>query len=1192
MQMQKIIDQILQGEFDYENGSLDFSCEKIELSVRRGQQCEGSFCINGPRGLYTNGIVLSSDWRMECLTGEFTGESEEIAFCFHGETLEEGDVVKGSFEVISNRGEYYLPFAVTVEYTMPESSVGVVKNLFHFANLAKSNWKEAVKLFYLPEFGQVLSGSDAEYSEDYRALSSYNGWEQNVEEFLIRIHKKEKVEFLTEEQELSVKLPAAGLSGGVTEQELTVIRNGWGYTRLFVKCTGDFLFTEKEVLTDDDFLGNRCGLPVFVDGSLCHSGKNFGLLCLYNSYVTLHIPVTVQMGIDGAGAVREADRKRYIIQMMEFYLSFRMRKIGTSAWLKETGSLVEKLVKMDENDISVRLFQAQILITEERYNEAGWILDHVAELFEKRKPQDTLRAYYLYLTTLIHGEEEYIVRVTAEVERIFRRDETDWRVAWLLLYLSDEYNKSDRKKWALFERLFQAGCVSPVVYIEAISALNANPALLRRLGRFERQLLYWGARQGLLKREVTEQLIYLTGRVKEYSRVLFETLKILYEKKKDVRILQEICALLVKGGKTGTAYSDWYRAGVEAQLRITNLYEYYMMSLDLDRPEEIPRSVLIYFSYQNSLDYVRSAYLYEYVLQNRDELGDIYEAYRPGMEYFVTDQMKKGHIDRHLAGLYNKLLRPHMVDEQTSEPLSRLLFAHLIQVEDDRLRKVYVYQPGNLYPGEYILTDRRTWVPLYGSRYTIVFEDAGKNRFIKSAEYTMEKLIIPGKFLRWLLPFTAVAPELDLYLCGDESICREEPGERIKREVRIADSDYAQEGIRRDICLRILQFYYDTDDMFALDEYLKRVPAEELTAAERSTVIRFMVLRGSYDLAGEWLKTYGPYFVDVKILARLISALMERRNMAGDPLLTAAAVSVFRKGKYDSRILEYLILHYRGMTRNLRDIWKAARSFDVDCYRLSEFILVRMLYSGAFVGEKMEIFRHYLSQGARPEVEEAFLAQCAYDCFVRDRVMENVIFYEIGRMYRREEPVQKVCKLAYLKYFAENREEMDEDSAALAKQFLKEMIREGIRLEFFRKFEDCPEVRQELADKTILEYHTNPHCRVCIHYSLLHESGEAAGYRAEHMKEAFGGVFFKEFVLFFGESLQYYITEERNGEEMLTESGSLQRGDGSGYEEESRYRTINDIVISQSMEDFDTMDNLLEEYLKKEFLNERLFVLR
>ena len=1192
MQMQKIIDQILEGDFDYENGSLDFSCEKIELSVKKGQQYEGSFHIYAPQELYTNGIVLSSDWRMECLTGEFTGSQEEILFCFHGENLEEGDVVKGSFEVISNRGEYYLPFVISVEYAMPESSIGSIKNLFHFANLAKNNWKEAVRLFYSPEFSLIFTGNDAAYAEDYRALSAYNGREQNVEEFLIQVNKKQKITFLTEEQELSVKETMARLSGSVLEQELNIIRNGWGYTRLSVKCTGDFLFTEKEVLTDDDFLGNRCRLPVFIDGALCRRGKNFGRICLYNSYVTLTVPVTICGKDEGFESGVGAEQKQYTIQMMESYLAFRMKKISTSAWLKETGRLVEKMVKTNDSDMSVRLFQAQILITEERYNEAGWILDHVSELFEKKRPSDTLRAYYLYLTTLLHGEEEYITRVTGEVERIYRRDDSNWRVAWLLLYLSDEYHKSDRNKWALFEHLFASGCTSPVLYIEALSALNANPALLRRLGRFERQLLFWGAGRGLLKREVTEQLLYLVGRVKEYSRVLFATMEHLYGKKRDVRILQEICSLLVKGGKTGHAYFEWYRAGVEAQLRITNLYEYYMMSLDLDSQQEIPKTVLIYFSYQNSLDHARTAYLYNYILQNQDKLGEICESYRPRLEYFLMDQIKKGHIDRQLAGIYNKMLRPGVVNEETCEPLSRLLFAHLLQVEDARMRKVYVYQPGNLCPREYILTERRTWVSLYGSRYTIVFEDGEKNRFIRSVEYTMEKLMIPGKFLRWLLPFEKVCPELDLYLCGEESVCREEPEERVKRQTRIADSDYAGEKIKRESYLYILQHYYDTDDMFALDDYLKYIPAEELSTAERSTVIRFMVLRGSYDLAEKWLETYGPYFVDVKVLVRLISVLMERRDMEENPLLTAAAVYVFQKGKYNSRILEYLILYYRGMTRNLRDVWKAARSFDVDCYRLSETILIRMLYSGAFVGEKNEIFRYYLSQGPKPEVEEAFLAQCAYDCFVRDRVMESVVFYEIGRMYRREEPVQKVCKLAYLKYFAENREEMDEDSAVIAEQFLQEMTEEGIKLEFFRKFEKYLPVQQELADKTILEYHTNPRCRVCIHYSLLHENGTAGEYRAEQMKEAFGGVFFKEFILFFGESLQYYITEEEGEEEKLTESGTLQKSDYGEFEEESRYRMINDIVISRSVEDFDTMDDLLEEYYKKEFLNERLFCIK
>ena len=81
--MQKIIDKILEGNFDYENDPLDFSCAKIEFSIQKGQQYEGSFRILVPPGLYTGGMVYSSDWRMECLTEEFSGE-EEIAFRFHG----------------------------------------------------------------------------------------------------------------------------------------------------------------------------------------------------------------------------------------------------------------------------------------------------------------------------------------------------------------------------------------------------------------------------------------------------------------------------------------------------------------------------------------------------------------------------------------------------------------------------------------------------------------------------------------------------------------------------------------------------------------------------------------------------------------------------------------------------------------------------------------------------------------------------------------------------------------------------------------------------------------------------------------------------------------------------------------------------------------------------------------------------
>lgn len=1186
-----MIDQVLKGNFDYENGSLDFSCTKIELTLKKGEQREGTFRILSTPGQFTNGLVIPSDFRMECLTEEFTGCDEEISFRFHGENLDEGDVVKGSFYVISNHGEYYLPFVVSVEHAVLESSVGSIKNLFHFANLAKSNWQEAVRLFYSPEFNRLFSGSDIQYQDIYRALSAIDGREQNVEEFLIQINKKQKVEFLTEEDELIIEISMNDGSCAVTERELAIVRNGWGFTRLFVECMGDFCFVEKEVLTDDDFLGNYCRLPIFIDGNLCRKGRNYGQIRLYNSYVSLTVPVTVKCGDGVPRSSQELNRKRCTVQLMEFYQAFRIRKIGTATWLKETRMLVDKLVSMDENDIAAKLFQAQLLITEESFNEAGWILDHVADMLEDRRSDDTLLAYYLYLTTLVHRDVHYIDQVTADVEHIYRQDNSNWRVAWLLLYLSEDYHKSITGKWVFLEKQFVAGCSSPILYIEALALLNGNPALLRRLGSFEQQVLFFGAKQELLKQEVVEQILYLVKKVRDCPPVLFKLLDMLYRKKRDVRLLQEICTLLIKGGKAGCRYFEWYSAGVEEQLRITNLYEYYMMSLDLNEPCELPKVVLMYFSYQNNLDYEHSAYLYDYILRHKDRLGEIYESYRFKIERFVIEQIQKEHINRNLANLYDRLLRPEMVNEQTCRQLSRLLFAHLIRVEDDRLCRVYVYQPGNLKPAEYALTGGCTWVPLYGNDYTICFEDAGNNRFIKNAEYTTERLMRQGKYLSWLLPVAKDCPELDLYLCCSERSYLMEREDGAERAMRVALSDHTDDKVRKSLYFNLLQHFYDMDDTRALDEYIKTMPPDKLTDRERGDVVRYMVLRGNYDLARQWLKAYGPYFIDAKILVRILGQLIERENRIEDSTLLAASVYVFEKGKYDSTVLEYLSLYYRGMTRNMRDIWNAAKDFDIDRYKLTERILVQMLYSGAFVGEKMEIFHYYISQGSKAEVEEAFLAQCSYDYFVRQRVTERDVFSEIQKMYYRGEAVQKVCKLAFLKYFSENPDERTEDIQPIAAAFLKEFLAEKIHLDFFREYRDVPQVQLAMGDKTIVEYHAAPRSRACIHYVILRENGESGEYAAEYMREVYDSVFFKEFILFFGENLQYYITEEKNGAEQLTESGTLQNSDTGGREEDSRYHLINDIVISKTLQDFDTMDDLLEEYYKKEFMNGRLFEL-
>mgnify|MGYP003295994751 CR=1 FL=1 len=393
--MREAIEQILDGTYDYEKGALNFSCTKLEIELQKGETYEGSFTIFASEGKYTVGHITATDPRMECLSTEIHGNQEEIAFRFHGECMEEGEVTKGEFLVVSNKGEYYLPYVVKVVHTVPQSSIGPIKNLFHFTNLAKANWKEAVRFYYSAAFTHVIRNSESQVAMIYQGLSAYDGNEQNVEEFLIAINKKQYVEYVMTDNILQLENPQ-----GVVEATLNLFRNGWGYTYLEVWTEGDFLLIEKLFITDDDFLGNRCNLPVYIDSSQLHAGKNFGKICFRNAYVNMQIPVVVTVGRKHSlEYAYHVEKEKNIFRLTQLYQELRLKKVHTATWIKETTRIIERLLTLDEKDPFIRLIQAHLLITKEHYNEADWVLEHVGELLTEKTSLPSLEAYYLYLNT-------------------------------------------------------------------------------------------------------------------------------------------------------------------------------------------------------------------------------------------------------------------------------------------------------------------------------------------------------------------------------------------------------------------------------------------------------------------------------------------------------------------------------------------------------------------------------------------------------------------------------------------------------------------------------------------------------------------------------------------------------------------------------------------------------------------------
>ncbi len=1187
--MRQVIEEILNGKFNHENGSLDFSCQRLSLEVHADTVAEGSFTVYGPAGKVTEGHVISSDLRMECVSRKFSGAQDEIFYRFDAHGAEPGEEIKGAFHIISNQGEYYILFTVVIMAETIVSSLGNIKNLFHFTNLAKSNWEEAVRLFYSEEFAGVFKSNDRQYYASYLGLSAVRGNEHNVEEFLLEINKKRPVEYIPEETEIRLENPPEEM-----RYTLVVNRNGWGYAHFRVETEGEFLSVEEDDVTDSSFLGNIYRLYYYVNHEKLHGGNNYGSIKLILDNRVITIPVTVIRQVTGRRTFeRHREKKALTVELMEYYQTFRLKRISTRTWMTETNRLLNRLLELDDKDVALKLFQAQIMLTEERYNEAKWMIEKYEErVYEQREACPELWCYYLYLTTLYSREDSYVDEVAEAVADIYVRNRGNWRIAWLLMYLSDDYLKSPVRKWELLEEQSRYHCTSPVIYIEAWHLLCMNPAMLMKLDLFEQQILSFAVRNDLMKEEIVLQFVYLAQKEKTYSQSILRILKGCYARRPGNDILHAICTLLIKGNCKGHEYFEWYKAGVEQNLRITRLYEYYMMSSPLDYSEPLPKIVLMYFAYQSNLDYEITAYLYAYVHQHRAEITEIYVNYMAAIERFVAEQIRYGRINRDLAYLYRNVISLPMIDEESAAQLVTLLFMKEVRVESDRITEVIAVYPYGVKESVYPVISGRAQLPVYDSECRILLGDRTGNRYTVSVAYQDEMLCGPARLALMIAPFVRDNLWYAVYTCFEYQKMLAVQEDNVDLFMLLSQSDRIAESMKQEIRMMLVRFYYAKDRMRELDAFLLTLKPWHILKKDRKEVVRCMVVRGMYEEAWQWVQYFGPYGMDAKVLLQLCSRLLDAEQMQEDPVMTGVLCYVVRKGKYDENVLDYLIRYYSGSIKDMRDVWQTAESFGVNTYELCERMLEQMLYTGAHVGDKIAIFRTYSKEMGNENLRMAFLSQCCYDYVVKEQIVDPYIFRGVMQLYQKDAFMHRVCKMAFLQYYAENRHEQDDRIRQTCCAFLRDLLSERIVLPLYKDYQGYIPQMDEYQDKTLIEYRVKPGCRAVIHYMIQDEGSAEKEYCREEMRDMFAGICVKEFILFFGERLQYYITEESENGSRPTRSNSITADDQEQDDFESRFTLLNDIMIGKTLHDYDTVNSLLLQYYRQEFVVDSLFRLR
>ncbi|MEG0963182.1 MAG: DUF5717 family protein, partial [Lachnospiraceae bacterium] len=1140
--------------------------------VLEEQIVTGKFSMECTNEVQMRGIIYSSNPRMECLTPEFEGIAADVSYEFHSEGLVEGDQVKGDFYIICNEGEYDLPFVMSVIKAYPMSSQGRIRSIFGFANLAQRSYEEAIKMFGQPEFATIFKSQEAEEYLFYQSLKQSHITMAMVEEFLIIAKKKKRVTFEIEEAEKefqNITVPQ--------RQLITLKKEQWGYLAIEVSCENEGIQLAKPFITTEEFVGNHAGVEYVIMPKKLHGGKNFARI----TFETFFERKTVEICITQEKSTQEKDRNFLEIQhhkrnLEKDYIEFRLHKAGTGVWAKKTCVQLDFLQNSEPGNLWYLLFKVQVLLINKQRQDAEWLL-HAFRKENKDEKNSAIWAYYLYLCTLYEPEPSYVNRLTGEIKEIYHKNQENPLLLWILLFLDEELNGSRTKKLDAIKQQIEKGCNSPLLYLEAQLLFQKEPYLLQKAEKFERKILNFIRKQDALTKEVVEQVKHVISKISGYDFIWYQIMEFCYASFPDKELLKEICGYCIKWSCYGKKYMKWYVLGMREELRITGLYEAWVLSAETMQLKKIPKVITLYFQYNSNLAYEQQAMLYAAVIRNKETMKNVYLNYGKSMESFALDQVRVGRIDQNLAVIYKEWLAPAMLTEETAKGFANVIFTCWLQVLDENAKKVVVRQYQMKQEQIVPIVNHQAYIKLYGSSYCILLEDAKGGRYAPVEPIEAKQLLDCQPFLqKGIETAQQKIPYLLKYFDG-KRIWQTYEREDLSYLTALQETEILSMDYRKELRAQLVAYYYDnyTGDM--LDEFLLSLSFGGLEVGVRGKLMELLVARGHYEKAYDLILIYGSEHLSAAKLVSIIYNKILQIEEDVDDFLIGMCRTVFSRGKYNDLILRYMCRYFYGTTKELAQVWHTAREFEIDTGDLEERCIAQFLYTGGYTPYMEQIFEYYDENKGREAVVVAYLSQMTYKYLTCDMSVDDYVFKKIAALLSEEKELNENCRLGFLKWCSQQNV-LQEQEEKWAARILDEEVEQGKYFPFYKNLPEKFAGKYQYYDKIFLEYDTKPGTKVMISY----QNWGSQEYINSQMQEMYSGMYVKDFLLFFGESLPYYIKEETPQGYLVTQSGQIQNNELCTSAEGSRYDLLNDMVVSWQMKDEITFYKRLEEYWKME----------
>lgn len=861
--MKNKIQKFSKGDFRQVQPDIVFEETNLVLIIGEGEVYRGSFLIKSYNDSKIRGIVYPSSFRVHFKDQGFEGNPSRIEFTYDGRGLKPGHVEQGKFTVVCTGGEYELSFTAIIEKPYVMTSYGKVQSTDDFRKLAIKDFSEAGRLFRSRDFYEILKYENERIFYLYDNMRKWSLGDQAMEEFLVGIKQKECI-FLTLQGEGMLFEDVKESTKGT----IPIMKNTWGFMPIHIETEGRFLKVNRPDITTEDFVGNNYEVEYLVRPERLHSGRNYGAIRFVTPYETLTYEVEVLQNL-------EYDENHHVpellyAQALKEYVGYMGGRIELDDWVESATEKVVAIRKIETQSEMYQLLQAHIYVIGKKMEEAKWILENYNyNRFAIGKDPIT-NCYYLYLTALVRGKGTHTDRVLDEIGKTYMRHQDSWFLLYMLLHLDNRY-RNPYKKLEVLEQQFEFEIHGVLFYLEAYLCYKEKPTLLKKLGRFEIQVLNFASKYRLMTKELALYVANFASQQKTYSEPLFRILERIYETYDEPMILNTICTLLIKGNKTENKYFMWYQKAVKAKLKIAKLYEYYMLTLDTERMRgTLPRAIFLYFMHGNSLDYKKAAFLYANLLTYEEGGEEMFLEYREQMFSFTMDQLLKRHITEPLRILYKRFCTEEEMSPEHMEAMRDICHAYMVSTKVPNMKCVLVIESdGSVKQKVPYNEDEGAIIYLYDKESRIVWESIEGRHYTDSIPYETKRLFYEPRFLEMCKKYGA---SLGRWKETDE---KEEP---TFENLQIKGIDFFEEQEVFRLCSRRIR-----EDNYAEDEFLTYL-CFELFRRQQYDKVTLLYLANYFcgatsDMEALWkvLKDYG--IPSHKVSERIITQMLFSEDM-------------------------------------------------------------------------------------------------------------------------------------------------------------------------------------------------------------------------------------------------------------------------------------------------------------------------